>query len=109
MIGFASIRKEGFPKQRLDQQRWRSLIGEFPELRRIEFLTSGADRIPAPDSAELMAEGEVVGAFIWDNGQIYVDGPYSMFPLAKGIADILDVGIYDECGDEMLESPAGFG
>ena len=57
MIGFATIRKEGFPKQWVDRQRWRSLIGEFPELRRMEFLAVGAERIPAPDSAELMVEG----------------------------------------------------
>jgi hypothetical protein len=106
MIGFATIRKDGFPKQRLDQQRWRSLIGEFPELRPMEFLTVGSDRIPAPDSAELLEDGDVVGVFIWDGGQIYVDGPYSMFPLAKGIADILDGGVYDDAGDEMLEMPA---
>jgi hypothetical protein len=83
MIGFATIRKEGFPKQRLDQQRWRSLIGEFPELRRIQFIAVGSERVAAPDSAELIEDGAAVGAFIWDNGQIYVDGPYSIFPLAK--------------------------
>ena len=105
MIGFATIRKEGFPKQWLDQKRWRSLIGEFPELRCVGFLAVGPDRIPTPDSAELMEHGAVVGAFIWDNGQIYVDGPYSMFPLAKIIADILDASVYDDVGDEMIEMP----
>jgi len=87
MIGFATIRKEGFPKRQLDQQRWRSLVGEFPELRRMDFLAVGSERIPAPDSAELVEDDRVVGAFIWDNGQVYVDGPYTMFPLAKGITD----------------------
>ncbi len=101
MIGFATIRKE----ERLDQQRWRSLIGEFPELRRTEFIAAGSDRIPAPDSAELLEDGEVVGVFIWDAGQIYVDGPYSMFSLARCIADILDAGVYDDAGDEILEMP----
>jgi len=38
MFGFATIRKEEFPNQQLDRVRWRSLIGEFPELRRIDFL-----------------------------------------------------------------------
>lgn len=51
MIGFVTIRKEGFPKQWLDQQRWRSLIGEFPELRRMEFLVVGSEGIPTLDSA----------------------------------------------------------
>jgi hypothetical protein len=105
MIGFATIRKEGFPKEWLDQQRWHSLIGEFPELRRIDFLIIGSERIPTPDSAELIEHGTVVGAFIWDNGQIYIDGPYSMFPLAKGIADILDASVYDDVGDEIFEMP----
>jgi hypothetical protein len=104
MIGFATIRKDDFPKHWLDQQRWRSLIGEFPELRRMEFLAVDSERIP--DSAELLENGEVVGAFIWDNGQIWVDGPYSMFPLAKGIAEILDASVYDDVGDEMVEAPA---
>ena len=105
MIGFATIRKDGFPKERLDQQRWHSLIGEFPELRRMEFLTAGSERIPAPDSAHLVEDGKVTGAFIWDNGQIYVDGPHSMFPLAKGIAEILDASVYDDAGDEIVEIP----
>lgn len=106
MIGFATIRKESFPQDWLDQQRWRSLIGEFPELRHMEFLSVGSERIPAPDSAELVEDGTAVGAFIWADGQIYVDGPYSMFPLAKGIADILDASVYDDVGDEILEMPA---
>jgi hypothetical protein len=52
-----------------------------------------------------MEGDEVVGCFIWDNGQIYVDGPYSMFPLAKAIAEILDANVYDDCGDEIVEMP----
>jgi hypothetical protein len=105
MIGFATIRKEEFPKQRLDQQRWRSLIGEFPELRRLEFVSVGSRQIATPDSAELLDGDQVVGSFIWESGQIYVDGPYSMFPLAKCIADILDAGVYDDAGDEILDVP----
>jgi hypothetical protein len=106
MIGFATIRKEGFPEEWLDQQRWRTLIGEFPELRPMEFLAAGSDYAPTPDSAELIENGQTIGAFIWENGQIYVDGPYSMFPLAKCIADILDASVYDDAGDEMFETPA---
>jgi hypothetical protein len=106
MLGFATIRKDGFPKVALDRQRWRSLIGELPELRRLEFLTVGSERYPAPDSAELVEDGKVIGNFIWENGQIYVDGPYSMFPLAKGIADILDAYVFDDTGEEMLETPS---
>ena len=105
MLGFATIRKDSFPKEALDRQRWRSLIGEFPELRRLEFLKIGSESYPAPDSAELIKDGEVVGLFVWENGQIYVDGPYSMFPLAKGIAEILDARVFDDTGEEMLETP----
>ena len=106
MLGFASIRKDGFPDERLDQQRWRSLIGEFPELRKTESLTVGTEKFIAPDSAELVDDaGLRVGVFIWENGQIFVDGPYSMFPLAKGIAEILDAYVFDDSGDEMVEVP----
>ena len=105
MLGFATIRKDGFPKESLDRERWRSLIGEFPELRRMEFLNVGTERYRVPDSAELVEDGTAIGAFIWEKGQIYVDGPYSMFPLAKGIADILDAGVFDDEGNEMLQQP----
>lgn len=105
MIGFAAIRKEDFPRERLDQQRWRSLIGEFPELRRKEFVLVGSQQMATPDSAELVDGNQIIGSFIWDNGQIYVDGPYSMFPLAKCIADILDAGVYDDAGDEIFDLP----
>src|SRR5688500_11491179 len=98
MLGFATIRNDDFPRKWLDRQRWSSLIGEFPELRRIEFLELGSKTYPAPDSAEFLEDGKVVGRFIWENGQIYVDGPYSMFPLAKGIAEILDAAVFDDTG-----------
>lgn len=106
MIGFATIRKEEFPDEHLDCERWRSLIGEFPELRRVDVLTLASSVYDVPDSAELLDEaGGRVGMFIWENGQIYVDGPYSMFPLAKCIADILDAYVFDDAGDEMVEVP----
>ena len=105
MFGFATIRKEEFPNQQLDRVRWRSLIGEFPELRRIDFLDLFDGRYQVPDSAELIENGQKVGLFLWENGQIYVDGPYSMFPLAKSIAEILDARVFDSYGDEMIEAP----
>ena len=105
MFGFATIRKEGFPNQQLDRVRWRSLIGEFPELRRIDFLDLYDGRYEVPDSAELIENGKKVGLFLWENGQIYVDGPYSMFALAKGIAGILDAKVFDSYGDEMIVAP----
>jgi hypothetical protein len=105
MLGFATIRKDDFPKEWLDRDRWRSLIGEFPELRRKDHMLIGGERYEVPDSAEFLENGEVVGAFIWENGQIYVDGPGSMFSLAKAIADILDARVLDDDGNEMLEPP----
>ncbi|PWU19004.1 MAG: hypothetical protein C5B50_07615 [Verrucomicrobia bacterium] len=105
MLGFAVIRKEGFPKESLDRDRWRSLITEFPELKRIDSVELGGQPYPVPDSAELLEEGKVVGGFIWEKGQIYVDGPRSMFPLAKGIAEILEAGVFDKYGDEIIELP----
>src|SRR5262245_33463674 len=101
MLGFATIRKDSFPNESLDRDRWRRLIGEFPELR-------GLDRLngyEVPDSAQWIEHGKVAGAFIWEKGQIYVDGPYSMFALAKRIADVLDARVIDDLGDEMLEAP----
>jgi hypothetical protein len=106
MLGFATIRKDGFPKEWLDQQRWRSLIGEFPELKRIETISIGPQTHLVPESAEMVDEaGQRIGVFLWENGQIYVDGPFSMFPLAKGIAEILDAYVFNDAGDEMLEVP----
>jgi hypothetical protein len=106
VLGFATIRKQDFPNDPLDQVRWRSLIGEFPELRRIDSLTLGGQEYATPDSAELIDEtGKPIGLFVWENGQIYVDGPYSVFPLAKGIAEILEACVFDDAGDEMVEAP----
>lgn len=105
MLGFATIRKDGFPTESLDRDRWRSLIGEFPELRRINSLRVGSQQYAVPDSADYLENGAVVGSFIWESGQIYVDGPASMFSLAKGIAEILEARIFDNAGDEMLEPP----
>jgi hypothetical protein len=106
MLGFATIRKDGFPDEHLDQERWRSLIGEFPELRRIDSISVAGERHATPDSAEVVDDaGQRVGFFVWDQGQIYVDGPYSMFPFAKCIADILDAFVIDDSGDEMVEVP----
>ena len=83
-----------------------SLIGEFPELRRIDSLSVGSRVLRIPDSAELVDEsGKAIGVFVWENGQIYVDGPYSMFSVAKCIADILDAYVFDDAGDELMEVP----
>lgn len=106
MLGFAAIRKSGFPDDHLDRVRWRSLIGEFPELRRVESVTVSGRDIAVPDSAELVDEsGQRVGLFVWEGGQIYVDGAPSILYLAKGIAEILDAEVYDDTGDEITEAP----
>lgn len=105
MLGFATIRKDGFPDEQLDRKRWLALIGEFPELRRVDTLTLGSERYDITGSAELLQDGERIGMFIWERGQIYVDGPYSMIELARTIAEILDAQVFDDAGDEMLEVP----
>ena len=106
MLGFAAIRKPGFPGEHLDRVRWRSLIGEFPELRRIESMTVGGRIYPIPDSAEVIdGDGNPTGVFVWESGQIYVDGPYSMIQLARGIAEILDAYVVDDAGDEIMAVP----
>ena len=106
MLGFAAIRKDGFPDEQLDRKRWLALIGEFTELRRVDTLTVGSERYDYSGSAELLRNGERVGMFIWERGQVCVDGPYSMFTLAQTIAEILDARVFDVAGDEMLEVPA---
>lgn len=104
MLGFAAIRMPGYPGEHLDRVRWRSLIGEFPELRRIDSMTIGDRIYPVPDSAEMIdGDGNWTGVFVWQGGQIYVDGPHSMLPLARGIAEILDAYVVDDAGDEIME------
>ncbi len=53
----------------------------------------------------MVQDGVAVGFFIFEQGQIYVDGPYSMFDLANCIADILDAKVFDDAGDELVEVP----
>ena len=63
MFGFATIRKNGFPDEWLERDRWRSLTREFPELRRKELLRVGSQQLQVPDRAEYLEDGEAVGAF----------------------------------------------
>ena len=109
--GFAAIRKEKFPDELLDQQRWFSLISEIPELRRVDTvegrnpLTKGKMLIPV-NGAELIRDGARVGLFVWQRGKICVDGPYSMFPMAQRIAQALEARVFDDdTGEELLEVP----
>ncbi len=99
MIGFATIRKDNFPREHLDRIRWIALIGEFHELRPIDPMVVDGSHYDITGSAEWTGEDGSPGMFIYEAGQIYVDGPNSMFPLAQCIADI------DDAGDEMLEPP----
>ncbi len=109
--GFASIHPENFPDDRLDQQWWFALIATLPELRRIDSLEvvipflGGKVRVRV-DGAELIRDGSRVGLFVWQNGKICVDGPYSMFPMAQRIAQALGARVFDDdSGEELLEVP----
>ena len=58
------------------------------------------------NGAELIRDGSRVGLFVWQNGKICVDGPYSMFPMAQRIARALGARVFDDdTGDELLEVP----
>jgi hypothetical protein len=108
--GFASIRKEQFPQQRLDQQAWFRLIGEIPELRRVDTLEAihpltKSKMLFRVNGAEMIQGGARVGLFVWQDGEIRVDGPYSMFPVAQRIAQALGAQVVDDCGEELLEVP----
>jgi hypothetical protein len=76
--GFASIRREKFPDDRLDQQQWFALIGAIPELRRVDSVeavnpfTKSKIRMHV-DGAEFIRAGSRVGLFVWQDGKICVD------------------------------------
>ena len=108
--GFAFIRKEKFPDELLDRQRWLGLINEIPELRLVETVEginplTRSKMIMRVDGAELICQGTRVGLFVWRNGEIAVDGLYSMFPMAQRIAQELGARVVDDAGDELLNVP----
>ena len=106
---FANIRKEN-PDESIDQQTWSGLIGEISGLRRIDTvegihpLTKSKILIRLI-GAEMIQDGARVGLFFWQDGEICVDGPYSMFPMAQRIAQALGARVVDDSGDELLEVP----
>ena len=108
--GFASIRKQKFPEERLDQQAWFRLIGEIPQLRRVDTIEgihplTKSKILIRVNGAEMIQDGARVGLFVWQDGQICVDGPHSMFPMAQRIAQALGAQVVDECGEELLKVP----
>jgi hypothetical protein len=108
--GFASIRKEKFPDELLDQQNWFQVVGEIPELRRVDTVEAihpltKSKMLMRVCGAELVKDRVRVGLFVWQNGEIFVDGPYSMFPMAQRIAQAMGARVVDDCGDELLKAP----
>ena len=57
------------------------------------------------NGAEMIQDGARVGLFVWQDGEICVDGPYSMFQMAQHIAQALGARIVDDCGDELVKVP----
>jgi hypothetical protein len=104
MFGFAVIRKPRFPEESLDVNKWRRFIRDTRELRPLDSLMILGQKHPIADGAELIEEGNRVGVFVWEQGQIYVDGPNSMIPIANAIAKALDANLYDDSGEPMIES-----
>jgi hypothetical protein len=107
-FGFASIQKENFPDELIDKQRWFRLVGQIPELRPIDVLhlqnPFTGERISVQvDGAELIRDGQREGVFLWEKGEIFVDGPESMLPWAQRIARALGARVFDDIGDEFFE------
>jgi len=93
------IRKQGFPNEGIEQKRWIAVIGEFPELTKIDMIKKGAKRIDT-DSSAMTSGGPSVGFFFFDSGQICVYGSPSILSLVKTVADKLDAQVFAVADDE---------
>lgn len=109
IVGFASIRKESFPEELIDKAQWLTLIAQIPELRLIHVrhlrdpFTGQPFLLRSDATAELIQHGKSVGVFAWAEGEIWVDGTFSMLDLARRIADALGAGVVDDHGEELLD------